>query len=49
MARKHYPAAAVRWNHAFIDILSTSANGTDRFDYTKFHEIEPMDADDPAG
>lgn len=47
MARKHYPPAAVRWNHNFLDML-TSENGTDSFDYTKFHQIEPLD-DDPTG
>jgi inward rectifier potassium channel len=48
MARKHYSPAAVRWNHNFIDILTTTANGTDSFDYTKFHQIEPLD-DDATG
>ncbi len=43
MARKHYPAAALRWNYNFIDILTVSPDGVDRFDYTKFHEIEPME------
>jgi inward rectifier potassium channel len=47
MARKHYPPEAVHWNHNFIDMLS-SENGTDRFDYTKFHQIERLD-DDPTG
>jgi inward rectifier potassium channel len=47
MARKHYPPASVRWNHNFIDML-TSENGTDSFDYTKFHQIEALD-DEPAG
>jgi len=47
MARKHYPPASVRWNHNFIDML-TSENGMDSFDYTKFHQIEPLD-DDPTG
>lgn len=43
MSRKHYPVSALRWNHTFLDILSTDADGTDRFDYSKFHQIEPMD------
>jgi inward rectifier potassium channel len=47
MARKHYAPAAVHWNHNFIDMLS-SDNGVDRFDYTKFHQIERLD-DDPTG
>jgi inward rectifier potassium channel len=44
MARKYYPPANMRWNHNFIDILS-SENGADSFDYTKFHQIEPLDDD----
>lgn len=43
MARKQYPAEALRWNYTFADILTVSADGIDRFDYTKFHQIEPLD------
>jgi inward rectifier potassium channel len=42
MARKHYTATAMRWNHTFADILTVGADGIDRFDYTKFHVIEPL-------
>jgi inward rectifier potassium channel len=48
MARKQYPASALRWNHSFVDILTVTEDGNDRFDYTKFHEIEPWDADGTA-
>jgi len=47
MARKNYPPAAVHWNHNFIDILS-SEDGTDSFDYSKFHQIEPLDDEHPG-
>lgn len=41
MARQNYPSDAIRWNHGFADIL-TSADGVDHFDYTRFHEVEPL-------
>jgi inward rectifier potassium channel len=42
MARHMYPAAALRWNHSFVDILEPGDDGIDRFDYTKFHEVQPL-------
>jgi inward rectifier potassium channel len=42
MARMEYPATALRWNHAFVDILHTDAAGIDHFDYTKFDEVQPL-------
>ena len=42
MARQEYPASALRWNHGFVDILSTDDIGIDHFDYTRFHEVEPL-------
>ncbi len=42
MARHEYPPSAIRWNYAFVDILSTDANGVDHFDYTRFQDIEPL-------
>jgi inward rectifier potassium channel len=41
MARYNYVATALRWNHGFADIL-TSTDGIDYFDYTRFHEVEPL-------
>jgi inward rectifier potassium channel len=41
MARQNYTAAALRWNHGFVDIL-TSTDGVDHFDYTRFDEVEPL-------
>ena len=46
MARKHYSAAAIRWNHSFADILTVDPDGSDRFDYTKFHQVEPLTIDE---
>jgi len=42
MAHQDYPLARLKWNHAFVDILSTGKDGIDRFDYTRFHDIEPL-------
>jgi inward rectifier potassium channel len=42
MARNEYPASTLRWNHSFVDILTTGEDGVDRFDYTRFHEVEPL-------
>jgi inward rectifier potassium channel len=41
MARQNYPNALMRWNHGFADILTTT-DGVDHFDYTRFHEVEPL-------
>ncbi len=43
MARYTYASTALHWNHRFIDILTVSPDGIDRFDYTKFHDIESLD------
>ena len=42
MSRHEYPAASLRWNHAFADIFTTGTDGIDRFDYSKFHDVEPL-------
>lgn len=42
MARQEYRAEMLRWQHTFADILSSGEDGIDRVDYTKFHDIEPM-------
>jgi inward rectifier potassium channel len=42
MARHEYSCAAIRWNQSFRDILEVGADGVVRFDYRKFHEIEPL-------
>ena len=41
-ARTVYPADALRWNHAFHDILGTDEEGNDLVDYTHFHDIVPL-------
>jgi len=46
MARQAYPATALHWNHTFEDILFPGKDGIDTFDYTKFHAITPLAAND---
>ncbi len=42
MSRQEYHASSLRWNHSFADIFTTGEDGIDRFDYTKFHDVEPL-------
>jgi inward rectifier potassium channel len=42
MARHEYSCSAIRWNQSFCDVLAVDADGTVRFDYRKFDEIEPI-------
>lgn len=42
MSRHEYHASSLRWNHTFADIFTTGEDGIDRFDYTKFHDVEPL-------
>jgi inward rectifier potassium channel len=41
-ARTVYPPQALRWSHAFRDILGTDEQGHDLIDYTHFHEVDPL-------
>jgi inward rectifier potassium channel len=42
MARCEYSGADIRWNSAFHDILDEAPDGTLYVDYSKFHDIEPL-------
>jgi len=42
MARHEYAASALRWDHEFVDILSTGEDGVDVLDYLKFHDVRPL-------
>ena len=42
MARKEYPTKAILFNTAFRDTLETSEDGTLVFDYSKFHDVDPL-------
>jgi inward rectifier potassium channel len=42
MARVEYASELIRWNQSFRDILEVGADGVPRFDYSKFHDVEPL-------
>ena len=48
MARGEYSYADIRWNSTFHDILEEAPDGTIHVDYSKFHDIEPLQDSDTA-
>jgi inward rectifier potassium channel len=42
MARHEYESNAIRWNHAFRDVLHADASGQEHFDYTQFDLVDPL-------
>ena len=42
MARAEYSSQDVIWNATFHDILEEAEDGTLHFDYSKFHDVEPL-------
>lgn len=46
MARGEYASADIRWNSTFHDILEQAPDGTLHIDYSKFHDIEPLQGSD---
>ena len=44
MSREEYHPSSLRWDHTFADIFTTGEDGIDRFDYSKFHDVEPLAA-----
>ena len=44
MSRREYGPSAIRWDHVFADIFTAGEDGIDRFDYSKFHDVEPVAA-----
>jgi inward rectifier potassium channel len=44
MARHEYPVGELRWNHSFVDVMTVGEDGIDRFDYSKFHDVEPLNS-----
>jgi inward rectifier potassium channel len=43
MARADYSCADIRWNSTFRDILEEAPDGTLHVDYSKFHDVEPLE------
>ncbi|HEX4269499.1 MAG TPA: ion channel, partial [Steroidobacteraceae bacterium] len=42
MSRQEYHPSSVHWNHSFVDVFTTGEDGIDRFDYSRFHDVEPL-------
>lgn len=42
IAQHEYPMSVLRWQHRFADILTPGEDGIDLFDYTRFHDVEPL-------
>lgn len=42
MAHHGYAPADIRWGHGFRDIISDGEDGLNHFDYTRFHDVEPL-------
>ncbi len=43
-ARKLYSEEDIRWQHRYVDITSESSEGRLVLDYTKFHDVTPLEA-----
>ncbi|MDE2427676.1 MAG: Inward rectifier potassium channel [Burkholderiales bacterium] len=41
-ARHYYPCNLIRWNHRYIDILTTNGHDTPQLQYGKFHDSEEI-------
>ena len=48
MSRQEYFPAVIHWNHAFVDVFTSGEDGVDRFDYSRFHDVEPLPAPAPT-
>jgi inward rectifier potassium channel len=42
-AQHRYTFADIRWNARFADVITRGADGRRVVDYTRFHEVEPID------
>jgi inward rectifier potassium channel len=47
-ARHVYPAEKVLWNHRFREIVKSLPDGRRRIDYRRFHEAQPVVADEKS-
>jgi len=44
IGRAEYPSHAIQWNHSFRDVLEPDADGAMTYDYSRFHEVIPLEA-----
>jgi inward rectifier potassium channel len=42
-SRFMYAHASVRWNHGYVDLLSVDENGEHHMDFSKFHDVIPLE------
>lgn len=42
-ARHSFVAAEIMWNMRFVDIIFRSPDGKRVVDYTRFHEVKPVE------
>jgi hypothetical protein len=42
-ARRSYSQEQIRWNHRYVDVLTSSSNGRLLVDYAKFHNVTPAE------
>ncbi len=47
VSRHEYPSHAVRWHQGFVDVITTNDEGKAVYDYTRFHDTEPLVAEAP--
>jgi inward rectifier potassium channel len=47
VSRHEYRSHEIRWNHTFVDVLTTGEGGTAIYDYRRFHETEKLGPHDP--
>jgi inward rectifier potassium channel len=45
VGRVEYPSRAIRWSHTFVDVLTTEPDGSSVYDYSRFHDVEPLPLD----
>ena len=43
IARAEYSSEDIRWNATFHDILEEAEDGTLHLDFSKFHDVEPLE------
>lgn len=42
VSRAEYAVEAIHWNHTFHDVLTPGDDGTLHYDYSRFHDVEPL-------
>ena len=42
MSRAEYANDSVHWNHTFHDVLTAGDDGALHYDYSRFHDVEPL-------